>query len=244
LKVKFEIILTWATLVCVAVCVGVGLVGGKRERSHSVCRGMKVTVLDSTEKRNLESKKLVKLVRRDFGAYVNRPLDSVNLHRVERILSGQKCLESCQAYLTSDGILNIEVTQCTPVLKIHRQDSTVAYLNRKGEMFEVDSDWCSCIPEIKANDLLKNPLWASRVANLAEYIGRTPSLKNKIREIACKQNGDITMTVEGRPEAFDFGQPTEIIDKFSRINTYLEKIAGTKEYKTVSLKNKGQIVCK
>jgi len=244
LKVRFDIILVCTALVCVTVCVGVGLVGSGRERSSSVCKGIKVSVLDSAENRNLNSKEIIRLIDRDFGGYVNRPIDSVNLFKVEKILSAQKCLESCQAYFTEDGMLNLEITQSVPVLKIRHMDSTVAYLNRKAETFQVHEDWCNSIPEIKATTLLEDPQWACRMAALAEYICNSPLWKNKISDLECSPSGDVCFMVSGKSEIFEFGQPTDIYDKFGRINTYLEKIAGKKEYNKVSLNNKGQIVCK
>jgi len=244
LKARFDIYLGCAAIVCVFACIGVGLVGSDREHSALVCKGIRVAVLDSAENRNLNSKEIIWLIDRDFGGYVNRPIDSVNLYRVEKILLGQKCLESCQAYFTNDCMLNLEITQSVPVLKINHADSTISYLNRKGESFQVNDDWCTSIPNIKATTLLEDQQWTCRMAGMAEYICTSKEWRNKVLDLECNPSGDVSFKITGREECFDFGQPVDIYDKFSRISTYLEKIAGKKEYKQVSLKNKGQIVCK
>lgn len=244
MKARFDIILSCTAIVCVAVCVGIGLEGGHREAAAKVCSGIRVTLLDSARNHNLAKEHIITMVDRDFGGYVNRPVDSVNLFRIEEILSRQKCLESCEAYFTSDGILNIDVTQSTPVMKVCCPDSSVNYLNCKGETFPVGKDWCPDIPSVNRSVMLDDPQWARRLAALAGYIGENASLKERICSISCNSDGDITLRMKNRRETFEFGQPTGIADKFDRIDIYLRKISHLKEYNTVSLKNKGQIVCK
>ena len=71
--------------------------------------------------------------------------------------------------------------------------------------------------------------------------------KDKIVQISVNEKKDLILIPRDGNEHFHFGQPTDIADKFKKMEKYYTHIIpakGSGHYKIVDLKYKGQIVCK
>ena len=79
------------------------------------------------------------------------------------------------------------------------------------------------------------------------YIEKSKTWKDKIVQISVDAKKDLILIPREGNEMFLFGQPTDIEDKFRKMEKYYTHIIPAKgegHYRTVDLKYKGQIVCK
>lgn len=183
------------------------------------------------------------IIDNEYGGYLNRPVDSVNTHRIEQLLLGKGIIKDCIAYFTNDGVLHVEVWQSTPVAALNCGRAKY-YLDDKGHCFPVKEDWCKNVIQIYGIREVTNIAWNTRVAAMARWLKDDTCWQSLIEKLERDEKGEISVSLKERSELFLIGQPTGYEKKFARISQYLDKIGQDKKYNIVNVKYKGQIVCK
>ena len=236
--------------------MGVAVLMGRQSRKPLVCKGLEVVVLDSLENDFVSRKDVKIFLEKEYGSYLGKQLDSIDLHKVEKIIDGRSAVLKSEAFVTKDGILHIEVTQRKPVVRFQKADGGF-YADQDGYIFPLQSSYASYVQiidgEIPINTKsgykgeIEDPAqkeWFDKVMQLVNFI-ESSSWKDKIVQIHVGNGGELKIIPREGNERFILGQPVNIRDKFSRIEKYYGAIAANgKQYRTVNLKYDGQIVCR
>ena len=236
--------------------MGIAVLMGRQSRKPLICKGLEVVVLDSLENDFVTGKDVKMFLEKEYGNYLGRQLDSVDLCKVEKIIDGRSAVLKSEAFVTKDGILHIEVTQRKPVVRFQKADGGF-YADKEGFIFPLQSSYASYVQivdgEIPINmksgykGEIEDPAqkeWFDKVMVLVNFIEKS-SWKDKIVQIHVGEGGELTIIPREGNEKFIIGQPINIADKFSRIEKYYGAIAASgKKYSTVNLKFDGQIVCR
>ena len=104
----------------------------------------------------------------------------------------------------------------------------------------------SCGQKGKIKDS-KEKEWLQNTVNLVNYIESNKDWKRMIVQIHVNQSGDFILVPRDGQEKFLIGKPVDIESKFDKIKKYYTAIipkAGSKKYKVIDLRYKGQIICK
>jgi len=238
------ILLSLTTIVCLAA-VAVGILGRKAMNASRICRGICVDVTDNATIKFLDNSDIIDMIDRDYGGYVNRPVNAVNLYEIERCLGSKPFVRKCNAYMTEDDILSISITQCTPVVKIVREDR-LWYIDDMGFCFRIAKDWCDDIPAVTGPAPVDDESWNRNLSTAVTNLRRNRRLGADIRDLESNESGELTLHLASREEDFIYGYPVENEEKIKRIIVYLDNIAGKygKEYSSINVKYSGQIVCR
>lgn len=237
-------------LVCIPPTIALaalilGIIFSGRQRRELRCRGIAVEVLDSASNKFLDGREVVKIVDRDFGGYVNRYVDSVNLQKVEDVLCGIDFIKSCQAFMDKTGMMHVRISQHSPVLKFRRSDGRILYLDECGGSYPVECDWAQGLKIADGHLKTGDRIWMASLSDLAVRISRDKRLSSLVCGIHCRPNSEILLEMEGMREIFDIGVPTDLDAKLFRIGKYLDDIAPEgKQYSMVTVKYSKQIICK
>lgn len=236
-------VLVLASVLSVAAIV-VSVIGQRHRRSDVLCRGINVEVSDSSTIKFLNGSEIIDRIDRDYGGYVNRPVEAVNLYEIEKCVMNQPFVRKCVAYM-SDGILNISIVQCTPVVKLVN-GGRVWYVDEGGECFAIGKDWCTDIPTVAGPFPVGDTEWYRALSAAFTCFGQNPRLRSELLETDCNEKGELTLHLGSGNESFIYGYPTENEDKIKRIYQYKDRIAGLygKEYTSVNVKYSGQVVCR
>ena len=244
MKSAISIILTCVLAVVSIGVTAVGLIGARQNHENTLCVGLDAKVCDWPQIQFIDSKGVKAVMDRDFGGYVNKPLSSIDTDVLEKVLLEQGYIGKCIAWTTPDGILHVEVCQRTPVLKLSQSDG-IWYADDEGKCFKVKQDWCAGLPEIAGQGKIEDKKWIEGASRIGHWLQDNERWKAEIERINSDEKGDLDIKLAGRSENFIFGQPEDVEVKFRRIGEYLEKIAPRGiEYTSVSVKYKGQIICK
>lgn len=243
MKRKINIILSVTLAVLAIGITTIGLIGEHRCHQERLCCGIDVLVPDYPVYRFVSPDDVISIVSEEYGGYLNRPVDSVNTHRIEQVLLGKGIIKDCIAYFTNDGILHVEAWQSTPVAALKFTDAEY-YLDNKGNCFPVKEDWCTNAVKVYGMREATNTVWNARIAAMAQWIKNDSNWQPLVEKLVSDDNGNISVCIKGKNEIFLIGQPVGHEKKFGRIGQYLDRIGSDKEYKSVNVKYKGQIVCK
>ncbi len=228
-------------------------------RSPLKCLGLRVEIADSAVNSFVTAADVRKYLDREYGEYIGQSLDSIDLVRVEHIIDGRSAVHKSQAYTTRDGMLNIRVTQRTPIVRFQKSDGGF-YADAEGFLFPLQSSYSSRVQVVdgdiplKANSGYKGQLtdkkekqWLNDVLAVINYMETSRTWKDKIVQITVSDGGELTLVPREGNEKFHFGQPTGIEEKFERMAMYYSHILpekGSGKYTSVSVEFDGQIVCR
>lgn len=242
-----------------AACLVLAYMSGVSCRAPLKCTGLNVVIADSSINRFVSKADVKKFLDKEYGEYVGMLLDSIDLAKVEKIIDGRSAVNKSEAYTTRDGMLNVKVTQRTPVVRFQKSDGGF-YADAEGFLFPLQSSYASRVQVIdgdiplKANSGYKGEItdekeraWLGKVIDLVNYMENSRTWKDKIVQITVCDGGELIMVPREGTERFHFGQPDEIQEKFRKMEKYYTAVVpakGEKEYSVVNLEYDGQIVCR
>lgn len=239
--------------------VSIAFRAGVKSREPIQCKGLNVVILDSLENDFVSRADVKKFLEKEYGQYIEIPIDSINLSRIEDIIDGRSAVMKSEAYVTKDGMLNIKVTQRKPIVRFQKEDGGF-YADAEGFVFPLQSSYASYVQIVDGNipinmksghkGKIENPKekeWFDKVMNVVNFIEGSKIWKDRIVQIHVDNGGELILIPREGKERFNIGQPVNIKDKFDRMATYYTAIAANREgktYRTVTLKYDGQIVCR
>lgn len=240
-------------------CITCSFIAGKSLRRTLKCERLEVCILDSLENCFVSQADIRVFLDKEYGQYIGMPLDSLDLVRMEKVVDGRSAVRKSQAYVTKDGTLHVDVTQRRPVVRFQKREGGF-YADAEGYIFPLQSSFTSHVQVIDgkiplaANSGYKgsisNPkerLWFDRMMGLVNYIEGSKVWKDKIVQIHIADNGDVALIPREGNEIFIIGKPEELEEKFVKMGKYYTVIIpekGSKAYRTVDLRYRGQIVCR
>ena len=240
--------------VLAAAFVLLGLLS-RKARFQRTCDGVVVEFSDSF---NFVTEEDIKgYIDRYAGNYIGRRLDSLDLNGIENMLNQQSAVLRSEVYSTGDGKLHTRIWQREPVLRFQSPDGGF-YIDDRGSIFPLQDNYTSLVPVIDGyipvqvspgykgearNE--KEAAWIRGVQEMVNYMQGNAIWAENIVQIHVDQNSDIILVPREGDEKFIFGSPDDAAAKFSRIEKYYQYIKpGEKQYTSVNVKYKGQIICK
>ncbi len=245
-------------LACAAIWVFTTRMGQRERRTRTCQSGIQVTVLDSAVRHFVAKEDLEKWLDLDYHAYVGLPLDSVNLDRIEQLVMSRSSVRSCEAWLTDDGTLHLDISQREPVVRFDDGHNGY-YADATGFIFPLQARGSAEVPVVDGKLPLKvergfkgmpeDPAqleWLRQVIGLVDFI-KDSVWENNIKQITVDAKGDLVLTPwEGR-ERVIFGEPVRIKEKLLLMRSYYEAVAPSQDpgyYSTVDLRFRNQLVCR
>lgn len=240
-------------------CLTASYISGVSCRRPLECTGLNVVIADSSINRFVSAADIKKYLDKEYGTYLGKSLDSIDLVKVERIIDGRSAVHKAQAYTTRDGKLNISVTQRTPIVRFQKNDGGF-YADAEGFLFPLQSSYSSRVQVVdgeiplKANSGYKGELtdenekeWLMKILDVVNYMEGSKVWKDKIVQITVHDQGELMLIPRKGNEKFLFGQPDNISEKFRKMEMYYRSILpekGSNAYTTVNVEFNGQIICR
>ncbi len=245
--------------IVLAACLAAAYFAGTSCRRPLKCVGLNVEIADSSVNSFVTVADVRKYLDKEYGTYIGMPLDSIDLVKVESIIDGRSAVNKSQAYTTRDGMLNITLTQRTPLVRFQKEDGGF-YADAEGYLFPLQSSYSSRVQVVdgeiplKANSGYKGVItdakekqWLKEVLEVINYMESSKIWRDKIVQITVSDGGELTLVPREGKEKFRFGQPVMIQEKFRKMEMYYSHILpekGSDRYTSVSVEFDGQIVCK
>ena len=227
----------------------------RRARRERTCEGVQVEFSDDF---NFVTEDDIKgYIDRFAGNYMGRRLDSLDLNGIENMLDQQSAVLKSEVYSGGDRRLHVIISQREPVLRFQGTDYGF-YIDDRGFIFPLQDNYTSLVPVIDGHIPVKvspgykgealtekEGAWIRGVQDMISYMQSNAIWAENIVQIHVDENSDIILIPRDGKEKFIFGSPDDAPAKFSRIEKYYQYIQPEgKEYTSVNVKYKGQIICK
>lgn len=171
-----------------------------------------------------------------------RKRKEVDLNLLESHLRGSDKIEDVNVSLLNTGTILIDVVPMTPVARIF-DTSTSYYINATGKRISADPRYHVDVPVVVGNFTDDRP--STRLLPLLHHIASHPELDALVSTVKQARNGDIIIVPTIRGHVVNFGDTSDVDNKFTRLREFYRQVMpvrGWETYDTIAVKWRGQVV--
>lgn len=216
-----------------------------RSRASALPFGhVRYVVADSVHSGFVSSDDIRRECLRRFGQLDLRSGSNLRLNDLETALNGLPQIESANASVMSDGSLQLDIVPMQPVARVF--DGTRSYyINRAGKKIPANLDYNLDVPVVTGRfDSRHTP---ARMLPVLDYIKKHDDINALVSSVQSAPNGDIYLIPVIYGHTVNFGDTTDIADKFARLKGFYNQVMASKGwdfYSEISVKWRGQVVGK
>lgn len=171
-----------------------------------------------------------------------RKRKEVDLNLLESHLRGSDKIKDVNVSLLNNGTILIDVVPMTPVARIF-DTSTSYYINATGKRISADPRYHVDVPVVVGNFTDDRP--STRLLPLLHHIASHPELDALVSTVKQARNGDIIIVPTIRGHVVNFGDTSDVDNKFTRLREFYRQVMpvrGWETYDTIAVKWRGQVV--
>lgn len=226
--------------------------------SKQTCKKINVVLLDSLQNKFVTQQEVLDIINGYSGKLLGKKRDTINISVLEKLLNQRSAIKQSQISITRDGVLNIEITQRRPVLRIQSQNGGF-YVDETQYIFPLVETFTSYVPIVSGNIPLEldqshrgkvkddTQGWLTNIMEFGKYIDNHPFWSAQIEQIYIAENNDIQLATRVGDIKIIFGSTQDYKEKLDKLYTFYKNIIpsqGWDKYSSVNLKYKDQIICK
>lgn len=258
---KWLRLLVWVGLVAYLVAA-FGFVA--ENNKNAVCESIKVTILDSAVNQFLKKNEVMDLILDDKKEILGQKFAKINMKEIETIVNNQAFVKDAQIFATIEGILNIELSQRIPIVRVVNGKRESYYIDKEGVIFPLSKNYTSRV--LIANGYIFEPFDKSKqhklaisdkdmnsrerviydLFTLAEYIYGNELWRAQFAQIYVNSKYEFELIPKVGAHVIYFGDISDYKEKFRKLEVmYFHGFSNTgwNQYHTVNLKFKNQVVC-
>lgn len=166
----------------------------------------------------------------------------VDLNNLEKTVSNHPMIEKSEVYVSVDGILNVSVTQKSPVARVFNTQGSF-YIDKYGNPMPLSENYTARVPILTGDLNKKNK---NSITKLLNTIYKDDFLRKNIIAIEIQENNNIIMKNRNFNYVLDFGKTINVEKKFKNYKAFFQKAEKDSvlfKYKKINLKYTQQVVC-
>ncbi len=240
--------------VWVSCLSGLGVLMGfiDSKKTNVTCKD--VRVLLPGNQTFIERSEIDQILFRAAGPLVGKPLNQINIHELEKALAANPFIEYSKVYADMDGIIQIQVKQREPVIRVINIANQDYYIDRNGLKIPTSSSFTAHVLVANGDiaesfrspvDTLRGNL-ARDLFKTAVYIGKDKLWRDQIEQIYVNKDQELELVPRVGDQRIILGTADSLDMKFTNLLVFYKKgmaQAGWDTYKTINLKYTNQIVC-
>jgi cell division protein FtsQ len=203
----------------------------------------------------IKEKDVKEIIRRSFEEKVeNEPLGQVDVARIEQVLEQDPFVENAETFVDVKGNLNLKIYQRQPILRVIDNNNLNYYLDKNGVKMPLSKYYSARVPIITGavppyvNDFLKQKKYALKdVFYLVQRLNADVFFAPMIQQIVIDAAGEFTIIPILGDQKIRIGTLDDLDEKLERLKIFYKEAMpyeGWRKYRSISVKYKGQIVCK
>ncbi|MFH1004964.1 MAG: hypothetical protein V1781_05665 [Bacteroidota bacterium] len=239
----------------------------QKKEDQLLCSQIKIKILMNPVQEFffVEDEDILSLITHRCGQVVNFPLRNIDVNYIERLMYTNPWIARAEVYLNINGVLNIDIEQRNPILRV---------INKKGESYYIDSlgklmvwspkftprvllatgnisefydGWYKInLNEIINNDTLKTLTVLDDLYAMTKFILADEFWSAQVEQIYLNEDGEIELIPKVGNHKIIFGTIDGMAEKFRKLNFFYKEglnYTGWNDYDTLNLKFNNQVVC-
>ncbi|MDB5252052.1 MAG: hypothetical protein JWP27_1221 [Flaviaesturariibacter sp.] len=237
------------------ILVGCGLttllVAANRKSGGHACREVRIHIKGDGEQFFIDKNDIMLLLKdAAHGALVSRPLEQIDLSRLEHSLEQGVWIRDAELYMDSRDVLHVQVTEREPVARVFTRSGASFYIDSAGKqmpLLEKESARVLVITNFtdakkyKASD----SALAAGVKSIAAALSAKPFWKEQIAQVDILPNGTFEALPLVGSHVIRLGTAENIDAKLARLFLFYRQVlakTGFDKYDVVDVQYEGQVV--
>lgn len=184
---------------------------------------------------------------------IGRSLESINIHSLEARLKDNPFVQSARVFEDMDGIIEVEISQREPILRILNHNNQDFYVDEQGLKIPLSENFTAMV--LVANGFIEEPFGgrvdtlhtalAKAIFKTADYIRKDSLWSAQIAEIYVNQQQELELIPRVGNQRILLGDADSLDNKFRNLYIFYKKAlpqAGWGTYKTINIKYANQVI--
>ncbi len=213
------------------------------EKRDVVCQKIEGRVDNSSDNILIGQRGLETIVRDAFPAIEGTLIREMNLHEMERTIEQQPVVQRCEMFTTVEGTLHVRIEQREPIMRVFTPTASY-YMDANAFRINAQRDMHARVVVVNGN--VGAILDSQELIDLAKYINDNKFWRAQIEQIYVTNSLEYILIPRVGDHIIEFGNAERLREKFDLLYALYTKGWDKREwnnYKKVSVKYKGQIVC-
>lgn len=234
------------------------------KRNNTLCKELNIKILGNDSNYFITPAEIRTLVLNQQGKITTKCLNEIKVKAMEDMLKNNPYIADAQVYATLNGILNINIVQKKPIVRIISEGNDSYYLDSKGNTMPLSPDYTALVMVVNGhineqylqmnksniqkmeNDTTVHSLLPS-IYILSNYIYHNPFWKAQIPEVYIDSAMEFCLIPRVGNQRIIFGDTTDLEQKFEKLWVLYRdgfSYAGKwNDYSEINLKFNHQIIC-
>jgi cell division protein FtsQ len=221
------------------------------KKSAVVCTGVKVYIPGNEY--FIDQEQVDNILQVSSHTLVGRKMENINIHDLENKLQANPFIESAKVFMDMDGVIQVEISQRHPVLRIMNRFDQDFYIDQHGLKIPLSDNFTAQvlaangnIDELYANriDTLHTKM-AKDVFKTAEFIRKDTLWNAQIAQIYVNQSHEIELIPRVGNHKILLGNADSLANKFHNLQIFYKQAlpqVGWDKYKIINIKYANQII--
>jgi cell division protein FtsQ len=221
------------------------------KKSEVLCKDVKVYIPGNQY--FIDRDEVDHILRIQSHALIGRRMESINIHALENRLKANPFIEFAKVYADMDGVINVEISQRQPILRIMNRFDQDFYVDQHGLKIPLSSNFTArvlvangYIDELFANqvDTLHTAM-AMELFKTADYIRKDSLWDAQIAQIYVNKDHEIELIPRVGNNRILLGDADSLDTKFHNLLVFYKKAlpqVGWDAYKVINIKYANQVI--
>ncbi|MBD1364026.1 cell division protein FtsQ [Mucilaginibacter sp. ZT4R22] len=221
------------------------------KKSEVVCSAIKVYIPGSHY--FIDRQEVDHILQMDSHTLIGRRIENIDLHDLETKLKSNPFIESAKVYADMDGVIQVEVSQRQPILRVMNRFDQDFYVDQHGLKMPLSQNFTARV--IAANGFI-DELFANKVDSLhtalakdlfktADFIRNDSLWDAQIAQIYINKDHEIELIPRVGNQRILLGTADSLELRFGNLKAFYKKalpMVGWDAYKVINIKYNNQVI--
>jgi cell division protein FtsQ len=221
------------------------------KKSEVVCSAIKVYIPGSHY--FIDRQEVDHILQMDSHTLIGRRIENIDLHDLETKLKNNPFIESAKVYADMDGVIQVEVSQRQPILRVMNRFDQDFYVDQHGLKMPLSQNFTARV--IAANGFI-DELFANKVDSLhtalakdlfktADFIRNDSLWDAQIAQIYINKDHEIELIPRVGNQRILLGTADSMELRFGNLKAFYKKalpMVGWDAYKVINIKYNNQVI--
>jgi cell division protein FtsQ len=221
------------------------------KKGEVVCKAIKVYIPGSHY--FIDRVEVDNILQMDSHTLIGRRIEGIDLHNLETKLKNNPFVESAKVYADMDGVIQVEVSQRQPILRVMNRFDQDFYVDQHGLKMPLSQNFTArviaangYIDELFANkvDSLHTAL-AKEIFKTADFIRNDSLWDAQIAQIYINKDHEIELIPRVGNQRILVGTADSLEQRFGNLKAFYKKalpMVGWDAYKAINIKYSNQVI--
>ncbi|ASU35899.1 cell division protein FtsQ/DivIB [Mucilaginibacter xinganensis] len=223
----------------------------ERKKGEVLCKDVKIYIPGNQY--FIDREEVDNILQVNSNALIGRRMELININLLEKKLKANPFIEFAKVYTDMDGIINVEISQRQPILRLMNRFDQDFYVDQHGLKIPLSANFTARV--IVANGYI-DELFANHVDSLhtamarqlfktADYIRRDSLWDAQIAQIYVNKDHEIELIPRVGNNRILLGDADSLDNKFHNLRVFYKKalpLVGWDAYKVINIKYANQVV--